>query len=177
MNEKQRRELDAISDAAALRRRPVIDYGRMSPREFVLTSSAVRTVEIFSTLLVEAGASRAGRISDHERGEIVRLSDPPLTEEETLDPVKQLPVRDKLSKLANYYFEPELFWILAECMSERPYFIAEWSRRRRDHPLAVDLFIVPAVVGVEMPSIEEVRKLLTKTPAAASALDVPALTT
>src|SRR5262249_48725573 len=148
MKNDQRRELEAILNAAASRRRPAYDYAGMSAERFVFVWSYVRTVEIFSAQLVAIGGGRirGGRLSWDKFDEITRLADPPLT-------------REKISDLAEWYFEPSLFLVLSECLGEQPHIVNELEERFKGHLICKDLIVTRLTTGVEV-NLSRAEKLL-----------------
>lgn len=164
MNQDQRRQLDGILDAAASRARPRLDYTSMRVKDFLWLWTYMRAVETFSLMLVEAGSCRnQDGFADAKREEIRQLLEPPFTRQDILDPVKQLPVRERLLRVAELYYEPGIFQVLAECEYERPCIVAEISRRRQNHEIATEAVIVPLTTG-ELGDVSVARSPQTEIP-------------
>jgi hypothetical protein len=139
MNKNQRRELEAILNAAASRSRPALNYAVLSAGKFVILWTYMIAVEDFSKQLVAVcgGRVRGGQLSNGKFNEIMNRAETPLT-------------RAKILGLGEWFFEPRLFGILAECMYEFPYGVGELERRLEDHQIAKDLIIVPLTTGLEV---------------------------
>lgn len=148
MKNDQRRELEAILNAAASRRRPAYDYAGMSAERFVLVWSYVRIVEIFLGYLVAVGGgrNRGGQLSWEKFDEITKLADPPLTLE-------------KIAQIAEWYFEPGIFGLLVEVLHEQPHIIDELRKRLKGHVIAKELFIAPLTIGVAKDRNQVVKHL------------------
>jgi hypothetical protein len=138
VNQDQTLQLETILNASASRRRPVVKYSRMSTEKFVVIWHYLRTVEIVSSLIVVAGAcrTRGSQISDAAVDEIMNLVEPPMT-------------RPAILKLAEWYYEPGLFWVFAECMGEQPYAIRELDNRMINRQIGKHLAVIPATIGKE----------------------------
>ena len=148
MTNDTRKALAAILDAAASRARPVRNYAQMPAEEFVIIWHYLICVRTFSVMLLESGVSRSRgqMISNRELHEIDKISQPPIT-------------RENILGLAEWYFEPGLFWVFAELMCEEPHIINELERRLSDRRITKNLVITRLTVGVKG-NIPLVKKLL-----------------
>ncbi len=145
MTEDQRQQLEGILDAATSRARPLLDYASMSEEQFVFLWHYMRCVEWFSVFLAAKGAylKRGQQMPQEAMDE---MCDAPLT-------------REKVLKLAEWYYEPGLFLVLAECMSEEPYVISEIDRKLPNRQITKNLVILPLTAGAQG-DLSLVEKLL-----------------
>ena len=132
-------------DAATSRARPRFDYASMPAEEFVIIWSYMRCVTWFSVFLVARGAGRDLRQPSKE-----------------LDEMCEAPLRrEKVLGLAEWYYEPGLFLVLAECMSEEPYLIKELDRKLPNRQITKNVTLIPETTGADG-DVSQVFKALTK---------------
>jgi hypothetical protein len=128
MEDTQKLELETLMKTADKRPRPVLLYKGMTPGEFVSVCLYGRFVEIFSVALVKLGADRTWP-DEREWQECCNLSGA---------------LHDGIIfALAERYYEPGLFWVLAERMCEQTYVMEEFAKRVEKKDIGKHLLLIP----------------------------------
>ena len=144
MTEDLKTDLKNLMITADKRSRPILPYHTMTPEEFVTAWFYGRFVEIFSVGLIKLGADRSWP-NKSEWLECAELSG-------ALD--------DRIIlALAQRYYEPALFWVIAERMCEQTYIMEELVRRTEGKEIVKNLLVLPVALNFA-PDSSRIEKLL-----------------